>query len=129
MDNKGRFLAFWVFGVFLAMKWVFLAIKWLFLALTRFLNCVFYSYIFLYGVYFFIAIDVILCIIHNMTSRELIKILENDGWTLRGVKGSHHIFVHPVKSGHVSVPHPKHEMGKGLVHAILKQSGLKGVTV
>ncbi|MDD5632491.1 MAG: type II toxin-antitoxin system HicA family toxin, partial [Methylococcales bacterium] len=34
-----------------------------------------------------------------MNSKELIKQLENDGWTLRGVKGSHHIFVHPVKPG------------------------------
>lgn len=55
----------------------------------------------------------------------MIKKLENDGWTLRGVRGSHHIFVHPVKPGHISVPHPKSDLGKGLVNKLLKQAGLK----
>lgn len=60
-----------------------------------------------------------------MNSKELIKQLEDDGWTLRGVKGSHHIFVHALKPGHLSVPHPKRELGKGLVSKLLKQAGLK----
>jgi predicted RNA binding protein YcfA (HicA-like mRNA interferase family) len=60
-----------------------------------------------------------------MNSKELIKKLANDGWALRGVKGSHHIFVHPVKPGHLSVPHPKSELGKGLLNKLLKQAGLK----
>lgn len=59
-----------------------------------------------------------------MNSRELIKQLEADGWTLRGVKGSHHVFVHPVKAGHISVPHPKKDMGIGIVSKLLKQAGL-----
>jgi len=61
----------------------------------------------------------------TMNSKHLIKQLENDGWTLRSVKGSHHIFVHPIKLGHISVPHPKYELGKGIVHKLLKQAGLK----
>jgi predicted RNA binding protein YcfA (HicA-like mRNA interferase family) len=60
-----------------------------------------------------------------MNSKELIKQLENDGWMLRGVKGSHPVFVHPVKPGHLSVPHPKSELGKGLLNKLLKQAGLK----
>ena len=60
-----------------------------------------------------------------MNGKELIKQLENDGWMLRGVKGSHHIFVHPVKPGHLSVPHHKSELGKGLLNKLLKQAGLK----
>ncbi|WP_078788969.1 type II toxin-antitoxin system HicA family toxin [Trichlorobacter thiogenes] len=59
-----------------------------------------------------------------MNSRELIKQLEGDGWTLRSVKGSHHVFVHPVKPGHISVPHPKKDMGIGIVRKLLKQAGL-----
>ncbi len=51
--------------------------------------------------------------------------IEEDGWILRGVRGSHHIFTHPVKHGHISVMHPKHDLGKGLVHKLLKQTGLK----
>ncbi|WP_346426973.1 type II toxin-antitoxin system HicA family toxin [Methylomonas sp. Kb3] len=64
-------------------------------------------------------------IIHTMNSRQLIKLLEDDGWTLRSVKGSHHIFVHPVKPGHLTVPHPKRDLGKGLVNKLLKQAELK----
>lgn len=60
-----------------------------------------------------------------MNSRDIIKILENDGWILRGIRGSHHIFNHPAKPGHISVPHPKSDLGKGLVNKLLKQAGLK----
>ncbi|MDG4549359.1 MAG: type II toxin-antitoxin system HicA family toxin [Candidatus Contendobacter sp.] len=60
-----------------------------------------------------------------MNSKEIIKRLEDDGWTLRGVKGSHHIYAHPSRSGHISVPHPKKELGVGLVNKLLKQAGLK----
>lgn len=55
--------------------------------------------------------------ITTMKSAELIKQLEADGWQLRGVKGSHHIFNHPLKPGHVSVPHPKKDLGTGLIVA------------
>ncbi len=61
----------------------------------------------------------------TMKSADLIRELEADGWQLRGVKGSHHVFRHPAKPGHVSVPHPKKDLGKGLVHSIRKAAGLK----
>lgn len=51
--------------------------------------------------------------------------LEADGWVLRGAKGSHHVFTHPEKPGHLTVPHPQRDLGAGLVHKILKQAGLK----
>ena len=51
--------------------------------------------------------------------------LEKDGWTERGCKGSHHIFTHPAKPGHISVPHPKLDLGVGITHKLLKQAGLK----
>ena len=57
-----------------------------------------------------------------MKSKELINILESVGWVLRAVKGSHHIFTHPEKGGHISVPHPKKDLGTGLVNKILKQA-------
>lgn len=60
-----------------------------------------------------------------MNSKQVIKLLEADGWTLRHVKGSHHIFRHSTKLGHISVPHPKMDLGVGLVHKLLKQAGLK----
>jgi predicted RNA binding protein YcfA (HicA-like mRNA interferase family) len=66
-------------------------------------------------------------IIYNlwMNSKELIKVLEKDGWVLRGSKGSHHVFNHPHKAGHITVPHPKKDLGIGLVQKLLKQAGMK----
>ncbi len=46
-----------------------------------------------------------------MNSKELIKWLEAEGWVLRGVKGSHHVFTHPSIPGHISIPHPKKDIG------------------
>ncbi|MCP5277113.1 MAG: type II toxin-antitoxin system HicA family toxin [Thiobacillus sp.] len=60
-----------------------------------------------------------------MNSSELIKLMERSGWVLRGIKGSHHIFTHPERPGHVSVPHPRKDLGVGLVHKLFKQAGLK----
>ena len=60
-----------------------------------------------------------------MKSAELIKRLQQAGWVLRNVAGSHHIFTHPERGGHVSVPHPKKDLGIGLVSKLLKQAGLK----
>ncbi|MDE2347108.1 MAG: type II toxin-antitoxin system HicA family toxin [Gammaproteobacteria bacterium] len=66
-----------------------------------------------------------MCIIHTVQSRELIKLLQADGWRLKRVRGSHHQFVHPTKMGTITVPHPKKDLGRGLVQAIRKQVGLK----
>jgi predicted RNA binding protein YcfA (HicA-like mRNA interferase family) len=60
-----------------------------------------------------------------MRSSDLIAKLEKAGWTLRAVKGSHHIYTHPEKTVHLSVPHPKKDLGIGLVHKVLKQAGMK----
>ncbi|WP_338323487.1 type II toxin-antitoxin system HicA family toxin [Acidithiobacillus sulfuriphilus] len=68
-----------------------------------------------------------MCILHTMTSAELIKCLEKAGWLRRGTKGSHHVYVHPDRPGHISVPHPREDLGPGLLHKLLKQAGLKEV--
>jgi len=66
-----------------------------------------------------------MCILLTMTSADLIKQLEQAGWRLRNVAGSHHIFVHPNRPGHLSVPHPKKDLGVGLAHKLLKAAGVK----
>jgi predicted RNA binding protein YcfA (HicA-like mRNA interferase family) len=63
--------------------------------------------------------------IPTMRSADLIRELEADGWKLRNVKGSHHVFSHPDRPGHISVPHPKKDLGTGLVHKLRKQAGLR----
>ena len=65
------------------------------------------------------------CILASVNSRELIRLLEADGWRLVRVRGSHHQFAHPTKRGTVTVPHPRKDLGTGLVAAILRQAGLK----
>jgi predicted RNA binding protein YcfA (HicA-like mRNA interferase family) len=60
-----------------------------------------------------------------VTSREVIQRLRADGWTLKNVVGSHHQFVHSTKPGKVTVPHPKKELGLGLLKAIGRQAGIK----
>ncbi len=70
--------------------------------------------------------DVWMVILTTMRSAELIELLEAEGWLLRGVRGSHHVFSHPQRGGHISVPHPKKDLGIGLAHKLLKQAGLKG---
>ena len=61
----------------------------------------------------------------HMNSADIIKQLLRDGWVLRGVKGSHHIYTHPERGGHISVPNPKKDLGIGLSSKLLKQAGLK----
>ncbi|MBS7826463.1 type II toxin-antitoxin system HicA family toxin [Wohlfahrtiimonas chitiniclastica] len=59
-----------------------------------------------------------------MNSKDLIKMLEEDGWYLVATKGSHNQFKHPTKTGRVTIPHPKKDLPKGTVKSILKQAGL-----
>jgi predicted RNA binding protein YcfA (HicA-like mRNA interferase family) len=60
-----------------------------------------------------------------MKSADLVRELMAAGWTLDRVRGSHNVFRHPVRTGYVTVPHPKQDLGKGLVAAIRKQAGLE----
>ena len=60
----------------------------------------------------------------TIKSAALIQKLERAGWVLRGIKGSHHVYTHPNRPGHISVPHPKKDLGIGLLHKLLKQAGL-----
>lgn len=59
-----------------------------------------------------------------MKSADLIKELKAAGWTLVRVRGSHHQFKHPAIGLTITVPHPKKDLGKGLVAKIRKDAGL-----
>jgi predicted RNA binding protein YcfA (HicA-like mRNA interferase family) len=59
-----------------------------------------------------------------MKSADIIRELLDAGWTLDRVRGSHHIFKHPTRPGSIVVPHPKKDLGVGLIAAIRKQAGL-----
>jgi len=59
-----------------------------------------------------------------MTSSDLIREMQRAGWRLDRVNGSHHVYKHPERLGIVVVPHPKKDLGLGLVKAIRKQAGI-----
>jgi predicted RNA binding protein YcfA (HicA-like mRNA interferase family) len=60
-----------------------------------------------------------------MTGKQLKKQLEDNGWLLDRISGSHHIMI---KEGRRSIPihiHGSGDLPKGLISAILKQAGIK----
>lgn len=62
-----------------------------------------------------------------MKIRDIIKLIESDGWYLVRTKGSHRQYKHPKKGGLVTVA--LHSMGAdlapGTLNSILKQASLK----
>lgn len=62
----------------------------------------------------------------TMKVKEVIKLLEDDGWYLARTKGSHRQFKHPTKPGTVTVAgKPSVDIPPGTLNSILKQAGLK----
>ncbi|MBI5411008.1 MAG: type II toxin-antitoxin system HicA family toxin [Nitrospirae bacterium] len=60
-----------------------------------------------------------------MKIREVITLLESDGWFLVVTKGSHRQFKHPAKPGRVTVAgHPSKDVPPGTLKSIFKQAGL-----
>ena len=61
-----------------------------------------------------------------MKVREVIRLVEKNGWRLVVTEGSHRQFKHPEKSGRVTVSgHPGDDMPKGTLASVLLQAGLK----
>jgi predicted RNA binding protein YcfA (HicA-like mRNA interferase family) len=58
--------------------------------------------------------------------KEILAMLEADGWYLVAVRGSHRQFKHATKSGRVTVAgKPSDDTAPGTLNSILKQAGLK----
>jgi len=61
-----------------------------------------------------------------MKVRDIIKLIEADGWYLVVTKGSHRQLKHPQKVGRVTIAgHPSDEMAPGTLNSVLKQAQLK----
>ena len=61
-----------------------------------------------------------------MKVRDVIKLLENDGWFVDRTRGSHRQYKHPEKSGLVTLPgKPGDDLAAGTLNSVLKQAGLK----
>ena len=61
-----------------------------------------------------------------MKVRDIIKMIEADGWYLVATKGSHRQYKHPTKPGRVTIAgHPGDDLAPGTLNSILKQAQLK----
>ena len=61
-----------------------------------------------------------------MKVRDLIALIESDGWFQVRVTGSHRQFHHPSKPGTVTIAgQPGTDMPPGTLNSVLKQAGLK----
>lgn len=62
-----------------------------------------------------------------MKFKEIEKILREDGWELKCVKGSHHQYIHKEKPGKVTIPNHSGDLPKGTIKSIMKQARITGV--
>ena len=60
-----------------------------------------------------------------MKIRDVIKLIETDGWYLVAMRGSHRQYKHPTKTGRVTIAgHPGDELAPGTLGSVLKQAQL-----
>ena len=60
-----------------------------------------------------------------MKVRDVIKLIEADGWYLVTTKGSHRQYKHPAKPGRVTIAgHPRDDLAPGTLNSVLKQAQL-----
>ena len=59
-----------------------------------------------------------------MSGKELVKLLQKAGWTIDRIDGSHYVMVKGNQTEIVPV-HANRDIKQGLLHAILKRTGLK----
>ena len=63
-----------------------------------------------------------------MKIRDILKLIEADGWYLVTTRGSHRQYKHPAKAGRVTIAgHPNDDLAPGTLNSILKQAKLKKV--
>jgi len=61
-----------------------------------------------------------------MKVREVIRMLEEDGWHQVATRGSHRQFKHPRKRGRVTIAGKmSDDLAPGTLNSVLKQAGLK----
>lgn len=61
-----------------------------------------------------------------MKVRDVIRLIEDDGWYHVATRGSHRQYKHLLKVGRVTIAgKPSDDLAPGTLNSILKQSGLK----
>ncbi len=61
-----------------------------------------------------------------MKIKDVIKLIQEDGWYRVAIKGSHQQYKHPLKPGRVTIAgHPNEDLSPGTLNSILKQARIK----
>lgn len=60
-----------------------------------------------------------------MRFREVERLLLDDGWKYKNSRGSHNYYIHPTKTGKVTIPNHRGDLDMKTVKSILSQAGLK----
>ncbi len=61
-----------------------------------------------------------------MKYRDIVRLIEADGWLLSGQRGSHRQYEHPTKPGKVTIAgHANQDVPTGTAANILRQAGLR----
>jgi predicted RNA binding protein YcfA (HicA-like mRNA interferase family) len=61
-----------------------------------------------------------------MKIRDLVKMIEDDGWYLVTTKGSHRQYKHRTKSGRVTIAgHPNDDLAPGTLNSVFKQAQIQ----
>ena len=61
-----------------------------------------------------------------MKVRDVVKMIEKDGWYLVDTKGSHRQYKHPTKPGRVTIAgNLGYDLAPGTLNSVLKQAQLK----
>lgn len=61
-----------------------------------------------------------------MKVRDVIKVIEKDGWYLVATKGSHRQYKHPVKPGRVTIAgQASDELAPGTLNSVFKQAQIQ----
>ena len=61
----------------------------------------------------------------SLTPKEVIKLIEQNGFIFQRAKGSHQVFYNSHTQKRIIVPMHNKDLSKGLLIAILKQAGIK----
>ncbi|MCH8185653.1 MAG: type II toxin-antitoxin system HicA family toxin [Chloroflexi bacterium] len=61
-----------------------------------------------------------------MKIRDIIRMIEADGWYMIATRGSHRQYRHPAKRGRVTIAgHPGDDLAPGTLNSILRQAQLR----
>lgn len=61
----------------------------------------------------------------SLTSKKLLRILDNSGFKIDHITGSHYILYHPETGKRVTLPFHSKDLPRGTIHSILKAAGIQ----